>query len=310
MRIITYLLLLAVFPISFIACQTELNKEGKEAKGKFKDTEVKDGKSLLWKIEGDGLVEPSYLFGTMHLIQEEYYIFPETLKERILSCKRVVMEVEDISKASGALDMMKAEEGRTMKDLLNPEQYDSVMTMAAKAVGLDKEMFEKQFGGMKPFMLISLMSKSMFKGVTKSYEMELISLANLNDLEKGGLETLEQQLGFFDQVPDDKMVKMILETMRTMDEEDGMMEEMMKIYQSQDLDKLGKFMIEESPDLMENEELLLTGRNEDWIPKIEDYAKDGRSFIAVGAAHLVGDKGVINLLREKGYTVTPIRTDK
>lgn len=308
---LVHLLTLALLPITFLSCQAANEAEGeKKEKQKYKDVEVKDGKSLLWKIEGNGLEEPSYLFGTMHLIEEEYWVFPETLEERVKSCKRLVMEVDDISNAAGALELMKAEEGRTLKDMFSPEQYDSLMNIGAEAMGMEREMFEKVFGGMKPFGIISAMSKASFKGATKSYEMTLISLANLNKIEKGGLETIEQQLGFFDQIPDEKMKTIILETMKTVGDDNTEMVEMMKIYKEQDLEKLGKFMIEQSPEMMENEDILLTGRNKAWIPKIEEFVKDGKTFIAVGAAHLVGDEGVINLLKEKGYTLTPIRTDK
>ncbi|MEZ4938223.1 MAG: TraB/GumN family protein [Crocinitomicaceae bacterium] len=311
LKFLFYLLILITFPITFISCQSEEKKEENAGeKKKYKDVEVKDGKSLLWKIEGNGLEKPSYLFGTMHLIEEEYWVFPESLEERVKDCDRLVMEVEDISNAAGALDLMKAKEGETLKDMFTPEQYDSLMNIGAEAMGMGKEAFEKVFGGMKPFGIISAMSKASFKGATKSYEMTLISLANLNKIEKGGLETIEQQLGFFDQIPAEKMKTIILETMKTVGEDNGEMEEMMKIYKEQDLDKLGKFMIEQSPEMMENEEVLLKGRNKAWIPKIEEFAKSGQNFIAVGAAHLVGDEGVINLLREKGYTLTPIRTDK
>lgn len=305
------LLILALLPLTFLSCQaSEENKEEKKGNKKYKDVEVKDGKSLLWKIEGNGLEEPSYLFGTMHLIEEEYFVFPESLEERIKDCDRVVMEVADISNASGAMDAMMAKEGETLKDMFSPEQYDSLMNIGAEAMGMSRESFEKIFGKMKPFGIISAMSKASFKGNTKSYEMTLISLANLNKIEKGGLETIEEQLGFFDQIPNDKMKSIILETMKTSGEDNKEMVEMMQIYKEQDLEKLGKFMIEQSPEMMENEEILLTGRNKRWIPKIEEFAKSGKSFIAVGAAHLVGEEGVINLLREKGYTLTPIRTDK
>ncbi len=304
------LLMLAVFPFTLLACQAKGEEKESAEKAKYKDVEVKDGKSLLWKIEGNGLEKPSYLFGTMHLIEEDYFVFPKTLEERVLASDKLVMEVEDISKAAGNLDLMKAEEGRTLKDMFNEEEYNEIMEKSAKAMGMKREPFEKLFGGMKPFAVMSSMTKSLFKGPTKSYEMTLISLANLNKIEKGGLETLEQQLGFFDAIPDDKMKTIIIETMNSLEEDNGEMKEMMKIYKSQDLDKLGKFMIEASPEMMASEEILLTGRNKAWIPKIEAFCKEGQIFIAVGAAHLVGDEGVINLLREKGYTLTPIRTDK
>jgi uncharacterized protein YbaP (TraB family) len=307
---LTYkLIFLLIFPVSFVACQNKSEAENTK-KGAFEDVKIENGQSLLWKIEGNGIKEPSYLFGTMHLIDEEYFVFPDVLKERIKSCDKIVMEVAGFPDASKLKDLMMAKEGETLKEMYSQEKYDSLINMASESLGLSKGAIEMMFGKMKPFAIISTASQMSFKGNVKSYEMTLMALSKEFDIPLGGVETIEQQLGFFDEIPVEKMKEIIWQTMVMAGEDSDEMEEMMKIYKAQDLEKLAKFMIESSPELMENEEILLTGRNEAWIPKIKKFIKKEKVFIAVGAAHLVGDKGVINLLKEEGYTLTPISTEK
>lgn len=309
-KLILKLIVLVAFPMSFMACKSAA-QDGNKKKEVSNDVVVEDGKSLLWKIEGNGLKKPSYLFGTMHMIEEAYFVFPDALKERIKTCDKIIMELPGLPGPKEAMDLMMAKEGEQMKDILTPEHYDSVLVFAIEKLGTSKESFEKIYGKMKPLALISAISALSFKGKIESYEMTLISLSKKEKIEVDGLETIEQQMGFFTSIPQAEMAEMIMTTVRKMGEDSGEeMVEMMKIYKDQDLEKLITFMAETSPELMLNEEILLSGRNKAWIPKIEKFTKNSQCFIAVGAAHLVGPNGVINLLKEAGYTLTPISTEK
>lgn len=302
------LFLTLIFPIAFFSCSGEATKE--EKKDDSGDVVVEDGKTLLWKISGNGLDQPSYLFGTMHMISEEYFVFSDVLKEKIKSCEMVVMELPGLPDMGDATQLMVAPEGERIKDLASKEQYDTIIALVEEKLNMTQEVFEKNYGDKRPLTIISLASLSGMEGKIESYEMSLIGLAKMNKIKIDGLETIEEQLGFFNSIPGDRMMDMLIESLKTAGKDDGMMDEMQKIYKSQDIEALGKFMVESSPELMEFEDILLTNRNKDWIPKIEAFAKSRKTFFAVGAAHLVGENGVINLLKEKGYTLTPISTEK
>ena len=302
------LFLTLIFPIAFFSCSGEATKEEKQDDSG--DVVVEDGKTLLWKISGNGLDKPSYLFGTMHMISEEYFVFSDVLKEKIKSCEMVVMELPSIPDMGDATQLMIAPEGERIKDLASKEQYDTIIALVEEKLNMSQEVFEEKFGDQRPLAIISLASISAMEGKIESYEMSLIGLAKMNKIKIDGLETIKEQLGFFNSIPGDRMMDMLIESLKTAGKDDGMMDEMQKIYKSQDIEALGKFMIESSPELMEFEDILLTNRNKDWIPKIEAFAKSRKTFFAVGAAHLVGENGVINLLKEKGYTLTPISTEK
>jgi uncharacterized protein YbaP (TraB family) len=102
------------------------------------------------------------------------------------------------------------------------------------------------------------------------------------------------------------MAEMILETIRNQEEEKESTLKLMEFYSKEKVDKLIPLLEKQSVEIMNFEDVFLYNRNKAWVPKIEKEMKNKSCFIAVGAAHLFGKKGLIELLMEAGYTVTPI----
>jgi uncharacterized protein len=262
--------------------------------------------SLLWKIEKDDLKHPTYLYGTMHLIEEEFYFFPESLKKLVIGSKRLVMELEGLPNQAEAMKMMFLPEGQKLSDFFTEEEMNAVYAYMEAEMKLTKEAFDLSFGRMKPFIILQLITANQFKNATQSYEMELSRLAEEHKIELKGLETIEQQLGFFDEIPLGDFGSLLGEYLTQGEEMAKQTREMQRIYRKGDLDSLMVFMTESAPELMKYDDLLLNNRNKAWIPLIEKWIYEKPTFIAVGAAHLVGEQGVIQLLRNKGYKVTAI----
>lgn len=257
--------------------------------------------SLLYKIESPNS-KTSYLFGTMHVIPDSAYYFPAKVQKILKHSDKLVMEVSD-------LDMMKAQrllmlpEGASCFDIFTPSQKDSVIQWGSKSLGVNEETFVTAFGSLKPFALMQLGTKELMSDNVKYIEMELQKM--VPDLPKGGFETLEDQIGFFDALPNNVMAEMIMQMVRDENNGDEMMTELIKAYMAKDLDKLSE-LVKQEEDQTSTNAILLDERNKRWIPKIQEFTKTQSCFIAVGAAHLGGENGVIALLKKQGYTVTPI----
>jgi len=257
--------------------------------------------SLLYKIESPNS-KPSYLFGTMHVIPDSAYYFPAKIQKILKHSDKLVMEVSD-------LDMLKAKSLLTLDegscfDIFTPAQKDSVLKWGSKSLGVNEETFVMAFGSLKPFALMQLGTKEMMSGNVKYIEMELQNM--VPEMPKGGFETLEDQIGFFDQMPKNVMAEMIMGMVRDENNGDESMNLLIKAYMEKDLDKLSE-LVKQEEDKTGTNEVLLDDRNARWIPKIEEFTKTQSCFIAVGAAHLGGEKGVIALLKKQGYTVTAIQ---
>ena len=262
--------------------------------------------SMLWKIEHEDLEHPTYILGTMHLIGKAYFYFPEDLQKLVKNSQQLVMELAGLPDQAKAMELMLLPDSVKMNDFFSEEHMALIYDFMEKEMKINKEMFDIMFAKMKPFFVLQLIAQKQFEGETESYEMSLISLANKNDITLLGLETIEQQIGFFDAIPAEEFGKMIAEYFTNADSLKAQTQRLQEIYRSGQLDTLAKFMVESSPELMEFEDILLTDRNAAWIPKIIELIHQKPTFIAVGAAHLAGDEGVLNLLKKKGYKVTPV----
>jgi uncharacterized protein len=262
--------------------------------------------SLLWEISGNGLEQPSYLFGTIHIIGKDDYFWTDVMEEKFQTTKTLVLEIDMKNPTLMAFSMLKdmrMKDGMTLRKLLTEEEYARVEAHFTQKMGMSLGMFNN----VKPiFTSMMLAENGTTSGGTVSYEMQLIDKAKAKKMKTGGLETASYQISMFDSIPYEDQAKMLLDAVEGKgDSGEEMFDEMVSRYKAQDLEGLYK-LIAGSEDLGEFEDMLLITRNKNWIPKIAEYAAKQPTFIAVGAGHLPGKQGVIRLLQAAGYTLKPI----
>lgn len=281
-------------------------------------------KALLWKISGKKLKKSSYLFGTIHMIDEKDYFMPDYVQSAFDESAKVVFEINteemnDMSMMGNLMNMIMMEGNTTLKDLLSEEDYTKVkkklnenpmMMMMGDMVDKIKPMFlsamiGQEGGGMDPFGGGS--GGMGMGGSTKSYEMEFTAMAKKAEKPISGLETIAFQMSMFDSISLEDQAEMLVQALEAEDGEgEDMMAQMIKLYTSQDVPGLHQMIREQSGESTDFEDKLLTMRNKNWIPLMEEKMPLDVTFFAVGAGHLGGEQGVIALLRKEGYIVTPI----
>jgi uncharacterized protein YbaP (TraB family) len=139
-----------------------------------------------------------------------------------------------------------------------------------------------------------------------SYEMWLSEKFKEDERPITGLETAREQLSFLDKIPLEEQAKQLMETVKNPYEMCGQYGELIALYRNQDLNAL-MTMTSADPGMGDHMDVLLDQRNKNWIPKIEKMLEKETVFIAVGAGHLAGKNGVVNLLKAAGYTVKPLK---
>lgn len=264
---------------------------------------LSQGQSLLWKISGNDLEKPSYLFGTIHMICPDDLILSEATKKAIEDTDQVVLEL-DMDEPDF---MAKAQQMALNKDMANISAQLTEDDLATVNAFFKKHYSAdlSQLGVMKP---IGLMSMIYMKGLDcpqpASYEATFMQLKG--DKELKGLETIEYQLNIFDQIPIEEQLSWLVEYTADVDKMKTELDFMINAYQSQDMQKMHD-MITSSVQFEAYTNILLYKRNQEWIDRIEKLINDQPTFIAVGAGHLGSDKGVIALLRKEGYSVEPVK---
>ena len=259
--------------------------------------------ALLWEISGNGLTKPSYLFGTFHALCEEDLIFSETFKDKFAKTKQVCMEV-DVSDKMAQLKVMKdmfMAEGKTLQDIMSKEDYEQVTTFFKDSLNQNLDAYKR----MKPMMISSITIKNLLGCKPQSMEEELLKMAKKQKSKSLGLETLAFQMTIFDKMPYEEQAKGLIETAKNYAEAKKEFAKMLNAYKTHNLSEIYEMTLN-SDDTKGIEEDLLYKRNEDWILKMETFAKEKPTFFAVGAGHLAGERGVIELLRKSGFTVKAV----
>ena len=265
--------------------------------------------ALLWRIEGNGLRHPSYLFGTMHLIPAEDFFWPKGMEEAISNADKMVFEI-DMDKMSSPLVYLSVlskslmRNDTTLKMLLSPEEYAEVSAQLKEKLG--KIPFVER---VKPFFLselINMQEENAFsnKGNQMSYEKELYKYAKEYHIQSEGLETVKQQMSYFDKIPYRLQAQMLLESIRHDEEEET--NRLLSLYRQQKISALSALIREDMPDNSVYARVLLSDRNRRWVPIMAQYMRKGSILFAVGAGHLGGNNGLLALLKASGYRLIPM----
>ena len=249
-----------------------------------------------------------YLGGTVHLLRPTDYPLPVEYEQAYQASSEIYFETDlssmnDISVQVRMLQQLSYNDGRTLKTVLNVEAYAALSDYAEK-VGLPLMMLEK----FKPGMVISTLQVFEFQkmGFTPQGVDNYFNTRAIGDAKRlGQLETIEQQIGFLAAMGEGNESKFILLSLRDLEEMEEIMIDMIGAWRSGNNDKLEELFVAdmraEAPELYES---LLLQRNLNWLPQIESMLRDADTeFVLVGAAHLVGNQGLLELLSQKGFQI-------
>lgn len=262
-------------------------------------------KSLLWKISGKDLKEASYLYGTIHITCDA--TLPQKVKDAMNKTQQLYLEL-DMDDASMQMEMMgqiMMKDGVTMESLATPEDFKIVDEFLTKNIGFPAKMVST----VKPFMVSAMLYPKMIDCPMQSVEDELMKIAKEQKEEIFGLETVADQMKVFDDIPYQEQMNELVKTAKgDLKRDKDELNEMLAVYKSEDIEAMQK-LTKESDNVLTSkyDDILLNNRNSNWIAKIIAISKAKATFFGVGAAHLGGENGVINLLRKQGYTVEAIR---
>lgn len=260
--------------------------------------------SLLWEISGNGLTQPSYLFGTFHLMCKTDFAISDILESKLKASSQFYGELKmDDPQLQMKLMSKMSMNGKTLQSLLNETDFAAVSAKFQSLTGYPL----LAFNNFKPFLSMSMLTmKSLTCAETVQPETEFVGLAKKMNLPILGLETVDDQMNAIDKEPIDSQIISFKKTVLNFDSVKTAMQQMSDVYKLRDVDSLYSFMKQMGID--DNfETALLTNRNEKWAPIIKEIITQKPSFFAVGAGHLGGPNGVIYLLRKQGYRLTPVK---
>jgi uncharacterized protein YbaP (TraB family) len=265
--------------------------------------------TLLWRISGKGITKPSYLFGTMHILCASDAKLTDSLKAAIATCDEVYFEINlsDMSDMMNSIKYMRMSDDKKLSDLLKPDEYTRVKDYFTKHSSLLPFSMLERF---KPMLISGLIEEQGLDCQTTD-GMELMIMQQLHAQTQkkpvNGLETASFQAGLFDSIPYEQQAKELVNYIDSADENKAATRQLAELYVHQDLDSIEQLSDKDDPGMSGYMDLLLYNRNRKWAKELDTLLPRKSLLIAVGAAHLPGKEGVIQLLRREGYTVDPIK---
>ncbi|WP_026977141.1 TraB/GumN family protein [Flavobacterium tegetincola] len=254
--------------------------------------------TLLWEISGNGLTSPSYVYGTIHMICATDYFLSEKVKNAFQSSKKLVLEIDmtDPTELAAMQSMMAAKE--PLDKALNAKQFSKLDEILKKTEGLSIE----QLNSYSLSAVMSILSmKSFGCADLKFYEMEFVADAKKRNMEIAGLEKIKSQLSTIEKAyTTDEMLSMLAEL--SIAETTASV----NFYKEENIEMLYSQMIDEKLMNKKTKYEMLDKRNREWVTKLPTLMQKESCFIAVGAAHLAGENGVLHLLKKAGYRVRPL----
>jgi len=214
------------------------------------------------------------------------------------------MEVNSLNNAELSPNKLILEKG-SFNDIFSERELDTIHQWAREELLMEVEQFDENFKQAKPFLVLQFILQNSLPENTKSQESELENTAKIKNIELLGLETIDQQLKLFDDLTSFEQKNMILDALRNQDKAKNEFNELQKLYLLQNLDSLYSFIQKDNS--LPNSRVFLEERNIRWISLMKNMISKQKVFFAVGAAHLAGPEGLIELLIKEGYELNAIK---
>ncbi|WP_281322904.1 TraB/GumN family protein [Flavobacterium aestivum] len=258
----------------------------------------KNENSVLWEVSGNGLTKPSYLFGTVHMICGKDYVMQPKAVAAFSKTSKLALEINVADPNEIALVQQMAIGKEPLSKKLTAKQIAQLEEVLQKSGGFTLAQVDS-------YTLETVMSLLFMKsfGCTdlKFYEMEFVSKAKESSKPVVGLEkAIEQVEMLCKSFTDDEMISYLQQI------NPDMCTEMIKDYVSEDINSLYKMTTSNKVMSANTKKILLDNRNENWSKIMPVMMQKESVFFAVGAAHLAGELGIVNLLKKAGYTVKSI----
>jgi uncharacterized protein len=266
----------------------------------------RSSQTSLWKVASGN--HNVYLLGSIHFLKEKNHPLPGSMEQAFEDAHVVVFEM-DMEDAKGGNDQQLLltkgmyPPGRTLKAGIRKDTYDLLRTQL-EVLGLDIQMF----ASFKPwFVTLTLLSvKLQMSGFDPAYGIDHYFLVKARKSQKEimALETMAEQIDIFDGLSDSDQEALILQTLRDMDTMDAEIDRLVAAWREGDGEAMSGLILKSFRDYPVIYDRLILRRNKKWLDRIEQFMRQRENvLVIVGAGHLIGADGLVEMLKRKGYTV-------
>lgn len=264
------------------------------------------GKHPIWVIESAH--NRTYLLGSIHVLRDQDYPLPEAFQAAYEDAEHLVMELDftdldPVTTFSATRRLAMLPETESLRSVMGEENY-ALAEKAATDINVNLEQFARVDPWYAAMTITQLQLAKLGYKAENGIEVHFAAKAKLDQKSGSGLETIEEQLGILDGLPTDSQTRFLLESLVDPDELKIEGDRMISAWKSGNIQQLHELFAEDLESNPALQKALLDERNKAWLPSIINLTKERDDYLViVGALHLVGDRGVIEMLRDRGFKV-------
>ncbi len=266
-----------------------------------------DGSVFMWKAEKNGTTV--YLLGSIHALKADAYPLPDAIESAFDEADVVAFEVDLDEMNAAALQMLAVgalDDGRTLEEVVGPVTWAELVA-ALEQTGLNASVVRF----MKPWM--AALSVASLELVNAGYlpsaglDAHLTERAKEAGKERIAFETAKLQVDFFANLTEAESLAFLRYTLADLETMIPVLDDLYRRWRVGDVSVVEGLLAKEFANFPELYRKLVTDRNHAWLPQVEALlAGDRDAMVVVGSLHLVGSEGLVELLRQRGYTVTQL----
>lgn len=267
-----------------------------------------DQNAVLWEISGNGLSKPSYLFGIVNFLPQNEFTISGNVYHAIRECDLFVTKMpmtnasqKEFTKAARIPD------NGWINDYLTDDELNQLRLLMLLDLEVTENDYHFTYSRLQPVILVTATTLLYLGDDVVFVEDELAKVAKKSRLKFSNLESVEEEIAAFEEFPIPDQVEALKYTVSHWDEHINDYNTLVKAYiEREDLKIIHDQVLKATNRSKPFQEVYYNARNKSWEGKIREIISNNSAFLAVGAAHFYGENGLIHLLQNEGYTLTPI----
>lgn len=262
--------------------------------------------NCLWKVSSKQ--NTVYLLGSIHLLREDAYPLNKNIEKAYQEAQTLVLEIDlDEASSSEVQSLMLTKgifpAGHSLEENLSKQTFELVKKKSEE-LGLDIQQVNRLRPWLVTITLAAMQLEQLGYDPKYGVDKHFFDKAKKDRKETLSLESIDYQVNLLESMSSGNQEAALLETLKELDLFKKEFDEIVKAWSGGEIEKLDELLLESFKGYPELFDQMILQRNKNWAPKIEGFLnQNGNVLIIVGAAHLVGKNGVIELLRQKGYVI-------
>jgi uncharacterized protein len=262
----------------------------------------------LYRITNKNGAASSYIFGTIHMVPKDQLKLSPLTERVLLNSKTLFTEVDlnNTEQMKEAAPKMMMPEGQKLEDFMTNEQIAELQKKLETEYKVKSEEFN-QMKGMMPIFWSKILMEKLMPELSQGFDFLVTKKAKDNKMDIVGLSTMNEEMESINEIDIKIQIEYFLKSIAHKEEMKKELDQLFKAYQAGD-DKMLYTLIEKGMKEMPGaKESLLADRNKKWAEKLERTFQRGDCFVAVGAAHLIGEESLLKILESKGYIIEKVQ---